>query len=260
MRLLFLTNLNNGAREEDDFLVSRLTQDSEIIVVHPMECEQYLDKADKIIIRNIWPTHEYLHKWKQIKRVLKQSGIFTFNSLEGKGDNEGKSYLLELYMQGYPVIPSIDSISDLPKLPQGENYWIKPKDGADGYAARKISKHELEHLDLTDYIIQPYVEFIDEPSFFFINSVFAYAITMPNRIADTNIQWYEPTSKDMEFARKFVQWNDLPHGIQRIDALRLKDGSLLLTEVEDIAPYLYLLDLPEWKKDLVIEKLLEAIK
>ena len=37
---------------------------------------------------------------------------------------------------------------------------------------------------------------------------------------------------------KFSKLNDNYYGIQRIDFIKLNDGTLLLTEIEDIAPYL----------------------
>lgn len=51
----------------------------------------------------------------------------------------------------------------------------------------------------------------------------------------------------MEFASKFMAWNTCEFGIQRVDACRLKDGRLLLMELEDYNPFLSL-DL--WEKEV----------
>ena len=48
---------------------------------------------------------------------------------------------------------------------------------------------------------------------------------------------YEPTAADIVFARRFVDWPDLPHGIQRVGACRTQAGELLLVELEDLNPY-----------------------
>ena len=50
----------------------------------------------------------------------------------------------------------------------------------------------------------------------------------------------------LAFAREFVEWNTIEHGIQRVDACRTKEGDLLLVELEDLNPYLSidLLDAP----------------
>jgi hypothetical protein len=44
----------------------------------------------------------------------------------------------------------------------------------------------------------------------------------------------------LEFAQRFVDWNTIDHGIQRVDACRTPEGELLLVEFEDLNPYLSL--------------------
>ena len=51
---------------------------------------------------------------------------------------------------------------------------------------------------------------------------------------------YAPTEDDLKFARKFIEWNDIKYGIQRVDACRTKTGKLLLVELEDLNPFLSL--------------------
>ena len=242
-KILFLTNKDNGAHEEDEQLIELLGKDFDLIVSHPLECTPLLPKVEGVIIRNIWPTHEYADQWVEISQKIRDSGLPTYNSLAGNGDTKGKDYLLKLYKSGYPVIPSVDNLKDVELLGHQEFYWIKPKDSCDGWGSGKYSKNELGNKVLTDYIIQPYVSFVSEPSFFFIDSNFSHAITMPNRLIGERIQVYKPTDEDIVFAQRFVDWNKLPHGIQRIDAVRTNTGELLLTEVEDLCPYLYVDDL-----------------
>ena len=223
-RILFLTNPKNSAPEEDRYLVDVLSKHMDIVVSHPLECEQLLSSVQGVVVRNIWPTYEYVKKWKRIEQMIMDSGLPTYNPLTGKGDNRGKDYLVDLYVHSFPVIPSVDNIDNLDKLPAAECYWIKPKDSSDGHGDEKLSLKELQQKDLTNYIIQPFEEFTSEPSFFFIDNVFSYAITMPNRLADRDISLYDPTPEDLVFAQKFVDWEQLPYGIQRIDAVRTKDG------------------------------------
>lgn len=259
-KLLYLSNQANSDPEEDLYLAEALRIDFDIRIVHPLDSEQYLHDTDGVVVRNIWPTYEYLDEWKRIMNMLKKSGIKTYNPLTGKGDLGGKKYLVELYDSGLPVIPSIDSIQKIEKLPKSESYWIKPLESCDGVGAKKCTRQELLETDISDFIIQPYIEFESEPSFYFIDGRFSYAITMPNRILDTNIKQYLPMDDDLLFAQKFVAWNDLPYGIQRIDAVRLFDGTLLLTEVEDIAEYLYLLDLDKNERESVTKTLLNSVR
>ncbi|NED79536.1 hypothetical protein G3I76_05430, partial [Streptomyces sp. SID11233] len=51
---------------------------------------------------------------------------------------------------------------------------------------------------------------------------------------------YRPSAADLAFARRFIEWNALPYGIQRVDACRTPEGDLLLVELEDHNPYLSL--------------------
>jgi hypothetical protein len=260
MKILFLTNIQNGAPEEDCYLVEALGNHFDIITSHPLECERYLTSVQGVVIRNIWPTSEYAIEWSRIERVITASGLPTYNPLTGKGDNLGKKYLVDLYQKGFPVIPSVASIEDVNKLPESDYYWIKPEDSCDGQGDEKLSLEELKRKNPKGYIIQPFEEFASEPSFFFIDNVFSYAISMPNRLADRDITFYEPTREDLVFAQKFVDWEELPYGIQRVDAVRTKDGNLLLTEDEDIAEYLYLLDLPRDKREVVTTQVVASIK
>ena len=260
MKILFLTNMDNDAADEDRYLVKNLSEHFEIVVSHPLKCGQYLPSVAGIIIRNIWPTHEYRKEWTDISNHILDLRIPTYNPLTGKGDTQGKNYLVDLYKANFPVIPSIDEVADLNELPESELYWIKPKYSCDGVGAKKISKQAILKSALRDYIIQPYVDFKSEPSFYFIDNQFSYAVAMPNRLDDKDLKFYEPTEKDLDFAQGFVNWNRLPYGIQRVDAVRTKNGELLLTEIEDLAGYLYLLEIDVKNRKRITSQLVDSIK
>ncbi len=52
----------------------------------------------------------------------------------------------------------------------------------------------------------------------------------------------------------------MKRGIQRVDACKLKDGSLLLVELEDLNPFLSLDLLSEKTKNGFINKFVSALK
>ena len=54
---------------------------------------------------------------------------------------------------------------------------------------------------------------------------------------------YTPVKEDFDFCNTILDWNNLSHGIQRVDACRDENGNLLLVEMEDFNPYLSLLDI-----------------
>src|ERR1700722_15628747 len=109
-RLLLLTNSENGYPEEDRLVINCLTDYGDILVRHPLNCRSVLDSVDAVLIRNIWPTHEYLHEWDALKNHLRSNGIPTYNPLTFRGDIEGKDYLVDLWAAGYPVIPSVGRV------------------------------------------------------------------------------------------------------------------------------------------------------
>ena len=82
----------------------------------------------------------------------------------------------------------------------------------------------------------------------------------PNKNKRWDLAEYEPRPGDLEFADKFVKWNAMERGIQRVDACRLKDNSLLLVELEDLNPFLSIELLSDQKRDKFIDNLVLALK
>jgi hypothetical protein len=136
------------------------------------------------------------------------------------------------------VIPTIDNVADINAIPETSEYLIKPQDGADSIGARKITRAGLTTLQLANNIIQPFIDFEYEVSFYFINASFQYALYAPDKKERWKLERYQPGVDDLAFAERFIAWNTMTHGIQRVDACRTKQGNLLLVELEDLNPFL----------------------
>lgn len=93
-------------------------------------------------------------------------------------------------------------------------------------------------------------------SFYFIDKEFSYFLYATNKDKRWELKEYVPTEEDVAFAKRFIDWNNLDWGIQRVDACRSEQGRLLLVELEDLNPYLSLLELTEETR----ENFIEAIK
>ena len=68
--------------------------------------------------------------------------------------------------------------------------------------------------------------------------IYTYALYAPDKTRRWELKRYDHSTEDADFAKKFIEWNDISHGIQRVDACRTRDGRLLLVELEDLDSYL----------------------
>lgn len=263
--MLYLTDLYYPAKgrnyyEEDLYITSRLKDHFNILIGNPQQALAFLDKADFIVFRNTGPVAYYQKYFNEFVDTVKQKGIPTFNSFDGKADMKGKQYLLDLFEQDFPVIPTVENTNKLHLLPQSDQYIIKIKNGADSIGMEKVSKQELNNIPLKDKLVQPFIDFEYEVSFYFINNEFQYALYAPYKSKRWDLKTYKPSEKDLKFAQRFIQWNNMKRGIQRVDACKLKDGSLLLVELEDLNPFLSLDALKKETRDKFIQNLIKALK
>ena len=241
--VLYLTDLYFEAKgrkyfEEDIYLTSRLRSDFEILICHPCDSHKFEQAVDLVIFRNAGPVMNFKEYFDGFKNRINTQNILSYNSMKGKADMNGKDYLIEMTSEGYPVIPTIEKSENLHLLPQADLYMVKLKNGADSIGMHVVNSTQLSEMDLTGSIVQPFVDFEYEVSFYFIDENFQYALYAPDKNKRWELALYEPTETDLEFAEKFIKWNALSHGIQRVDACRLQDGQLLLVELEDLNPYL----------------------
>ncbi|WP_443044772.1 hypothetical protein [Streptomyces sp. DHE17-7] len=66
--------------------------------------------------------------------------------------------------------------------------------------------------------------------------------------------------RGLRLARRFIEWNGIDHGIQRVDACRAPGGELLLVELEDLNPYLSLDALDDSGRDSFVAALRAALR
>lgn len=263
--LLYLTDLYYEVKgrkyyEEDLFITSRLKDHFNVLIGNPRQVLSCIDCADFIVFRNTGPVIYYQSYFLDFLKVIRDKDIMTFNSFDGKADIKGKQYLLDLTELGFPVIPTVDDVAKIDQLGTHEKYIIKIKDGADSIGMEVLSKKEIIGSKPTGKLIQPWIDFDYEASFYYLNDVFQYALYAPDKNKRWELVKYEPTPGDLKFAEKFIHWNNLERGITRVDACRLKDGSLLLVEVEDLNPFLSIDLLSDEKRERFIGNLIDAFK
>ncbi len=242
--VLYVSDLTYPARgrrycDEDIYLTSQLRDAFDLAVCHPEDAANLMAGFDTVVVRNSGPVLGYSDAYRHFREQATAIGQRVYNPLTGKGDMAGKQYLLDLTGLGYPVIPTIDHPAALDRLPRTDRYVVKPKAGADSHGLQFVGRDELADRS-GDVLIQPEIDFRYEVSFYFVDHDFQYALHAPDPAQRWELTTYDPTSADLEFAAKFIDWNSLDHGIQRVDACRTRDGDLLLVELEDLNPYLSL--------------------
>ncbi|MEU5120524.1 hypothetical protein [Streptomyces asoensis] len=256
-RLLYVTDLAYQARgrrycDEDVLLTSRLRADFDLALCHPLDAAALMHSFDGVVVRNSGPVLDYRKEYEAFRERALADGVRVYNPLTGRADMAGKQYLVDLSAGGHPVIPTVDRAEDLHRLPAAERYVVKPKLGADSIGLRILPPRELPDLSDGSLLVQPCVDFSYEVSFIYVDHDFQYALYAPRPDRRWELRPYRPTVRDLEFARRFIDWNGLAHGIQRVDACRAPDGELLLVELEDLNPYLSLDALDEAGRDAFV--------
>ncbi|MET7454120.1 hypothetical protein ABZT03_19985 [Streptomyces sp. NPDC005574] len=259
-RVLYVTDLAYPARgrrygDEDVFLTARLREDFDLALCHPRDTVALMDGFDAVVVRNSGPVLGYQAAYDAFRARAAERGTRVYNPLTGRADMAGKQYLLELSAAGHPVIPTVDRPQDVRLLPGADAYVVKPKFGADSAGLRIVSADRARELADGTVLVQPRVDFLHEVSFYFVDHDFQYALRAPHPDRRWQLETYEPSRADLEFARGFIEWNGLGHGIQRVDACLAPDGRLLLVELEDLNPYLSLDALDEPRRDAFVDAL-----
>ncbi|NBM16921.1 hypothetical protein [Streptomyces sp. GC420] len=244
-RVLYVTDLAYEAKgrrycDEDIRLSARLREDFAIALCHPAEAVALMDAFDLVMVRNSGPVLGYRAAYDTFRTEAARRGTLVYNPLTGRGDMAGKQYLLDLSAAGFPVVPTVDRPEDLGALPVVDEYVVKPREGADSIGLEFVTRDRLPRLVYEGMLVQPRVDFRYEVSFCFVDHTFQYALRTVAPERRWELEPYEPTAADLEFAQRFIDWNGLDHGIQRVDACRGQDGRLLLVELEDLNPYLSL--------------------
>lgn len=262
--ILYLTDLYYVAKgrkyyEEDLYITSKLKEHFNILIGNPQQAISFLSSADIIVCRNIGCVMDFEDYYKEFLKAVKDKNISIFNSFDGKGDQQGKQYLLDLQKEGYAVIPTVVSTEEVEKLGNPSKYIVKLINGADSVGMEILTKEELLAANPQGKLIQPFIDFEYEVSFYFLNDKFQYALYAPNKEKRWDLTEYEATLEDLGFAEKFLKWNNMERGITRVDACRMPNGSLLLVELEDLNPFLSIELLTEEKRNNFLQSLILAL-
>ena len=238
-----ISNLDNDEKLEDIWLARAFQQDGHKVAIVDKNYDESLEEIfDIFLIRNCWNSNATMDTVKESyefsKRIITKD-LARIN-FDGKFDSKGKDYLVKLFKKGYPVIPTIDSLDDINLLEANNKYMLKLKYSYDGIGQIAVEDREIKDKFNESYIIQPFMNFKSEVQFYYIKDKLEYALEfIPSKVPIyPDAIEYAYNGKELEIANKFAKLNGDYYGIQRIDFIKLNDGTLLLTEIEDAAPYL----------------------
>ena len=253
--LKIISNLEDeDARREDTELSKSLGKYFNTSVVDLFD-DSIFSSQSVFLIRNVWGRTDSPERMKKIYESLSEGNIAYLNRFDGKGDQKGKRYLIELY-KDYPhqVVPTYNNVVEVLTCGFVE-YLLKPIYGGSGKGIIHVSAENLTKLfDDQKYLIQPKLDFGSELSLFFVDDTFQYALKTKNERWD--LELYTPTQDELNTAELFVRWNPI-RGIQRIDFLKTKDNHSLLLEIEDWCPYLSLGDVKNIPVDQFVKSIAE---
>lgn len=263
-RVLYVTNPHYRAQgreygAEDRYLTARLRDSFDIRTCLPAEAADLAPGHDLVVVRNSGPVSTYPDAYEAFRARARAEGWRVYNQLTGKADMVGKAYLPDLFAAGYPVVPTVSSVDRIDDLPQAERYVVKPLLGADSIGMFTGTAEEVVAARPADVLVQPLVDITAEVSFYFVDHTLVYALATPDPARRWDLEPFVPGDGDVAFARAFVEWNDIDHGIQRVDACRTTDGALLLLELEDLNPFLSLDRIPESTRERFVRELTDAL-
>lgn len=242
MNILMISNLDNDEKLEDIWLARALQQDGHKVAIVDKNYDERLEEIfDLFLRRNCWSsnaTADNVSRPYEFSQRVIDKNLARIN-FDGKYDGKGKEYLVELYKKGYPVIPTVDNLSDISLL-NSNKFMLKLKSSYDGIGQMIVDEKEIKNRFNNSYIIQPFMQFKSKVQFYYIKDKFEYALEfIPSKVPIyPDAIEYVYNDEELKIANEFAKLNGDYYGIQRIDFIKLEDNTLLLTEIEDISPYL----------------------
>ncbi len=224
-----------------------------------------------LIFRSVWDYYNFPKEFDAWLNDLERQGIKTLNPLSIVKRNQHKFYLRDLHNAGIDIIPTVfvpqNTGLDLSFLTN--NNWskavIKPAISAGSHATTLFSIEEMLKIEAdyaniaaeSDLLVQPFmpeIQTMGEISILFFNGVFSHSVLKKPKADDFRVQsqfggqyaMYNPDASVLETAAHIVKTFGENLLYARVDGV-LRDGKLLLMELELIEPDLYFSHFPEGK-------------
>ncbi len=250
----------SGLSADDRSLLPALERSGILPTVIEWTRTEHTPACDAIVIRSVWDYHLYAERfygWVEGMARVKP----VWNDVATMRWNGDKRYLVELAKAGV-TIPRTKLVRDLRELddrsyPDG-SLVLKPVVSAGAYRTVLLSTPTaeelrseiasiLEHSPVLVQEFMPEVASDGEYSFIFVDDIFTHAVVKKPRRGDFRVQEehggsirpYKPSSTLIAQAGRVLTACGRETLYARVDGV-LRDGVLVLMELELIEPSLYL--------------------
>jgi hypothetical protein len=86
-----------------------------------------MSSFDAVLVRNTGPAIYYQQEHDAFRASAATQETLVLSEMTSKADMAGKQYPVDLFADGYPVIPTVDHPADAGRLPEQVDYVVKPK-------------------------------------------------------------------------------------------------------------------------------------
>jgi glutathione synthase/RimK-type ligase-like ATP-grasp enzyme len=220
---------------------------------------------DAVLLRSVWDYFERPAAFDAWLAGLERAGVTCWNPPSLVRWNADKHYLLEIQERGVPVPPllvvepgtPVAEALDRVRATGWDDLVLKPAISGGAWRTGRASRHALdaaaplveEILRESALLAQPFLPEIlehGELSFVFLEGAFSHAVRKRAKPGDYRVQWthgghHEGLPADpalVEQARRALHAAPEPGLYARVDGI-VRDGRLLLMELEQIEPYLF---------------------
>lgn len=225
---------------------------------------------DAVLLRSVWDYFERPRAFGAWLGALEQAAVPCWNPPSLVRWNADKHYLLELAGRGVSQPPLLVVEAGTPvkealarvRATGWADLVLKPAISGGAWRTRRVSRealheaaaHVAEVLGESALLAQPFLPEIleaGELSFVFIEGVFSHAVRKRAKPGDYRVQWthggthaaIDAAPALVEQARRALLAAPEPGLYARVDGI-VRDGRLLLMELEQIEPYLFFREAP----------------
>ena len=273
--IAIVTCRNIPEPDPDEQLFLHKLQEAELEVqLIPWEDEDVdWSQFDLIVLRSTWNYYEYASAFREFILRIQPLGKL-WNRPEVVLRNLDKRYLLDIEMQGIPIVPTrfLDDVGDLSEV-LGETGWqrfvLKPTVSAGSYKTKAFDCTQLEEAELflsdilttSDAMVQvfmPRVEAGGEIALVHIDSKLTHGIIKQPRYQgqeESVSEAVQPNVKQAELAARVLALVSEPLLYARVDLMETEECDWVLSEMELVEPSLFLKQNPD-----ALDRLVAAIQ